>query len=113
MSTIDIHKDSEVTIVPDAIGDSTVTEYLRETQVTRSSEPTPISIEDECQRLIDKAILLALAEEPFASIRRIASRTLIPRTTVYRHLVGSLGMTLKHLRWVPERLSPQQNGNRV
>jgi hypothetical protein len=43
-------------------------------------------IEDWPQRIIDKGILLALAEEPFASVRRVASKTLISRTTVYPHL---------------------------
>jgi hypothetical protein len=63
--------------------------------------------------LIDKAILLTLTEEPFAPLRRTASKTLIPRTTVHPHLVGPLGMTVTHLRWVPHRPSPQQKGSRV
>jgi hypothetical protein len=34
MSALDIHKDIEAILGPDAIGYSTVTKYLRETQVT-------------------------------------------------------------------------------
>jgi hypothetical protein len=113
MSSIDIRKDIEATLCPDAIGHSTFTKYLREIQVTHDNELTPTSIEDECQGLIDKATLLELAEEPFASVCRIASKTLISRMKVYRRLVGPLGMTVKHLHWVPHRLSLQQNGSRV
>jgi hypothetical protein len=113
MSAIEIHKEIEATLGPDAIGYSTVTKYLQETQAIHDSESTPTPIEDECQRLIDKAILLPLAEEPFASFRRIASKTLISRAIVYCHLVAPPGMTVKLLRWVPHRLSPQQKGSRV
>jgi hypothetical protein len=42
---------------------SRVTSYLSE-HVARDSEPTPISIDHECERLIGRAILLELAEEP-------------------------------------------------
>jgi hypothetical protein len=60
-----------------------------------------------------QAILLARAEGPFASVRRVASKTLIPGTAVYRHLAGGVGMAVKHLRSLPRRLSPQQKGSRV
>jgi hypothetical protein len=113
MSAIDIHKDIEATFGQNAIGYSTVTRYLRDTQVTHDSESTPTSIEEECQRLIDKATLLALAEEPFPSVRRIASKALIPGTAVYPHLVGPLGMIVKDVRWVIHWLSPQQKVSRV
>jgi hypothetical protein len=58
-------------------------------------------------------ILLAPAEKLFASVRRTASKTLIPSTAVYCHLVGRLGMTMKPLCLVPRGLSPQQKGSRV
>jgi hypothetical protein len=113
MNAIDIHKDIEANLGLDAIDSSTVTKCLRETQVTHNSGPTPTSIEDECQRVIDKSILIALAEGPFASVRRIASKTPIPRTTIYRHLVGPVGMIVKPLGWDAPRPSPQQKGRRV
>jgi hypothetical protein len=77
------------------------------------SEPTPTSIEDWCQRLIDKAVLLALAEGSFRSVQRIASKTLIPRSPVDGHLIRPLGMAMNHLPWVPQRTSPQQKGRRI
>jgi hypothetical protein len=60
--------------------------YLRKAQISHDSEPTQISIDYQSQKLVNKEIFMTLAENPFACIRRIASLTLIPRTTVYRHL---------------------------
>jgi hypothetical protein len=113
MSTIGIRKDIEATLGPDAIGYFPATACLREAQVTHDSGPTPTLNEDECQRVIDKAILLALAEERFASVRRIASKRVIPRTIVYGHLIGPLGMTAMHLHWLPHRVPTQQKCSRV
>jgi hypothetical protein len=109
-STIDIHTDIEATLGPSGISHSPVTKYLREAQVTHGSEPTRTLIEDEGQRLIGEAIFVALAEKAFASVRRIASKAPIPRTTFCRHLVGQPGMTIKHLCWVPPTLSSQRKG---
>jgi hypothetical protein len=47
--------------------------------------------------VVDKTLLLALAGEPSVSVRRIASRMLIRRTTVCRLVVRPLGMTVKIL----------------
>jgi hypothetical protein len=102
MNAIDIHKDIEVTLRPSTMSQSTATKYLREAQVTHDSEPTPTLIE-EGHRLIGEAILLAFGEGPFASVRRRASKRLIPMITVSGH-VYELGMTVKHLRWVHHTL---------
>jgi hypothetical protein len=59
--------DIEATLGPDTIGYSTITKPLRETQVTHDSELTPISIEDECQRFIGKAIPWHLPRSPLLS----------------------------------------------
>jgi hypothetical protein len=83
------------------MGHSTVRKSLPEARISHDSEPTQFPVEDEGQRLIGEAILMALAEEPFISVRQIALKILIPRTTVYRHLVGPLGMTARDLSCVP------------
>jgi hypothetical protein len=57
MSVMDIHKDIEATLGPDAIGHSTVTKYLREPQITHDSGSTSTAIEDDSQSFIDKVIL--------------------------------------------------------
>jgi hypothetical protein len=46
-------------------------------------------IGEERHGLDTGAILMALGQEPFASVRRMASKTLIPKTIVYRNLVGN------------------------
>jgi hypothetical protein len=68
---IETHKDIEATLGADTISYSPVTKSLRETQIRHNSEPTEeMSIEDERQWLIDEASLMALAEEPLASVRQ-------------------------------------------
>jgi hypothetical protein len=64
-------------------------------------------------RPLDEAILKALADGPFSSLRELAQHTCISRTTVHRHLTCSLGFTAPDLRWVPHRLSPRQKAKRV
>jgi hypothetical protein len=61
MNATDIHKNIEATLGPSAICYSTINKSLREDHVTHHSELIPILIEDEGQRHIDEAILLALA----------------------------------------------------
>jgi hypothetical protein len=61
----------------------------------------------------DQAILLSLADQPFASIRELSRLTHLPRTTVHRRLMRSLGFRVRHLRWVPHFLSRCQKLDRV
>jgi hypothetical protein len=60
-----------------------------------------------------QAILLALADQSFASIRELSRLTHIPRTTVQRRLTQSLGFRVRHLRWVPHFFSLCQKLDRV
>jgi hypothetical protein len=62
--------------------------------------------------VIESAILDALAQSPFSSIRKLAGLTLIPTTTVYRRLTQLLGFVVKHLRWVPHTLTPTHKTKR-
>jgi hypothetical protein len=56
---------------------------------------------------------MALAEGPFASLQRMASKTLIPMMTAHHHLVAPLGITVTHLRCLLHRFSQQQKCSRV
>jgi hypothetical protein len=47
-SAIDVRKDIEASLGPQAIGCSTVPKYLREAHITPDREPSPTAIEDEC-----------------------------------------------------------------
>jgi hypothetical protein len=88
LSAIDIRTDSDGALGIDTIGHSTVTKSLQEAQIGRDSESTQISIEAKGQVFVGEAIHKALAGGPLASIRRMVSEALIPRSTVHRHLGG-------------------------
>jgi hypothetical protein len=108
-----IHNELFSVLGEDAVAYSTVRKYVRSSSFTtvpdeeENESKTPNSI------IVDHTILQVLGDEPFSSVRQIAYRTRIPKTTVYNHLVHSLGYTVKHLRWVPHTLSLLQKQKRV
>jgi hypothetical protein len=69
--------------------------------------------EDQGFSRADNAILQALEMIPFASIRHIDKMVFIPHTTLFLCLTKSFHFALKHLRWVPHRLSDLQREARV
>ena len=111
----EIHRDLEETLGPEAIAYSTVTFYLRTSRFRIPTEMEEGEAEAEVSPVceVDEAILKALADEPFSSVRELARHTCLSRTTVHRHLTCSLGFTVRHLRWVPHRLSDSQKTMRV
>jgi hypothetical protein len=97
-----IHEELVHLLGLDVIAYSTVTYHLRASRCTaqaeeRHSEPPP--------DVVDHAILEALDQTPFASVRELAKATCIPHTTVWRRLTESLGFVVKHLHWVPHSLT--------
>jgi transposase len=108
-----IHNELTEVLGPEAIAYSTVTKYLRLGKMTTEIEEIPFIEFEHEENLIDQAITLALNDEPFASIRQIARKTLLPRSTIYRHLTNSMGFVVKHLRWVPHNLSDDQKQMRI
>ena len=60
----------------------------------------------------DEKILEVLDEFPFSSVRQIAHKTNIPRSTVYDHLI-KIGVVCRHFHWVPHSLTPEQKKVRV
>jgi hypothetical protein len=48
-------------------------------------------------------------EAPFLSLHQIAKRVMMSKSTVCRHLTGGMWWTLKHLRWVPHKLTDVEN----
>jgi hypothetical protein len=96
-----------------AVSYSSVARDLREARFTPSKPaPSPADVQkdldDSCQ-----ALLAALEDSPFASVRQLSRLTHFPSTTVYRCLTQSLGFLAHHLRWVPHALSDAQKGARV
>jgi hypothetical protein len=103
-----IHQDLVAALGCNAVTYSSVTRYLPEARCLRSHEDTPPV---EIERAIDdadQAILLALDENPFASMRQLPQLTHLPSSTIYRRLTQSLGCTARHLRWVLDALSNPQ-----
>jgi hypothetical protein len=108
-----IHDDLVATLGEKAIADSTVTKYVREAQ-TGLDDAT--ALPEEISPHIDdseEAVLRALEELPFSSVRQLSRATHLPATTVDRRLAEKLGFAARHLRWVPHILSEAQKAARV
>jgi hypothetical protein len=105
-----IHEELVQILGLDAVAYSTVTSHLRASRWTaqteeRHSDPSP--------DIVDNAVLEALDQTPFASVRELAKATCIPRTTVWRRLKASLGFVVKHLDWVPHSLTDARRQIRI
>jgi hypothetical protein len=113
----EIHDDIVVTLGPDAVSYSSVTRCLRETRFPPSKprpEPHPAEVQrDRDLDDSDQAILAALEDNPFASVRQLSRLTYLPSTIVYRRLTQSLGFVARHLRLEPHALSDAQTGERI
>jgi hypothetical protein len=108
MNAREIYADVNDILGADCIGYSTVTKYLREKSFSKSMLDADFEPKIEDENFIDEAIIGALEECPFASLRQIAKRRLIPMSTVRYHLVNSLGYRIRNIRWVPQSLSLSQ-----
>jgi hypothetical protein len=105
MSERETHDDIVATLGPDALSYISVTRYLREARFPPSKpKPYPADVQRDLNDS-DQAILAALEDKPFASVRQLSRLTDFPSTTVYRRLTQSLGFVARHLRWVPHALS--------
>jgi hypothetical protein len=95
LNQVEIHNDLVATLKGEAKSYSSVTYYLRKlsssSPKTLQSSESPAPILNES----DKAILLALSEEPFASVRQLARRTRLHPSTVYDHFTRALGFTVR------------------
>jgi hypothetical protein len=96
-----------------AISYPSVTRQLRKPRFATSNPGTTFSELDFEPHDCDEAVLLALNEQSFASIRQLARLTRLRTTTVHRRLTQSLRFQVRHLRWVPHRMSAIQKSNRV
>jgi hypothetical protein len=81
-----IHDDPLRTLGKDVVAYSTVTKYVRSAQFSGQKKPIPPEAPDVEGSPVDKAILTALAEFPFSSVRELSRRICLPRSTVHWHL---------------------------
>jgi hypothetical protein len=108
-----IHDDLVGTRGKDVVAYSTVTQYARSVQFSGRKEATPPEDPDVERSPVDEAILAALVEFPFPSVRELSRRICLPRSTVHLHLKQSLRFTVQRLRWVPHFLTVEQKQIRV
>jgi hypothetical protein len=109
----EVHDDIVATLGPDAVPDRSATHDPGEARFPPSKpEPDPADGQKDFDDS-DQAILAALEDSPFASVRQLFRLTHLPSTTVYRRFIQSLGLVDGHLRWVPHALSDAQKGERV
>jgi hypothetical protein len=108
-----IHDGFVRTLGKDVVAYSTVTKYAHSAQFSGRKEVTSPEAPDVERSTVDEAILTALAEFPFSSVRELSRRICLPRSTVHRHLTQSLLFTVRHLRWVPHFFTAEQKQIRV
>jgi hypothetical protein len=95
MSAHEIHDDIVTTLGPDALPYSSVTRYLRGARFLPSKpEPHPADVQRDFDDS-DQAILAALEDSSFASVRQLSRLTHLPSTTIYRSLTRSRGFVAR------------------
>jgi hypothetical protein len=82
-----IHNELVQVFGPDAIAYSTVTKTRRASHWTAQNEEWHSDLSDD---VVNGAILQALDQNPFATVRELAKATCIPTATVWRRLTQSL-----------------------
>jgi hypothetical protein len=113
MLVCEIRDDIVATLGPDVVSYSSVTRYLREAQFPPSKpELHPADVQRDLDDS-DQAILAALEDSPFVSVRQLSRLAHLSLTTVYRRLIQSLGFVARHLRWVSHALPGAQKGERI
>jgi hypothetical protein len=105
LNAIKIHNAHVSTFKGEAKPYSTGTYYLRKPSFSRAKTPQPSESPAPILNEPDAAILLALSEESFTSVRQLAPRTHLHPSTVYDHHMHKLGFTVRYLRWGPRLLS--------
>jgi hypothetical protein len=105
LNAIEIHNDLVATLKGEAKSYSTTTYYLREPSFSSPKTHQPLENPAPILNESDEAILLALSEEPFASVRQLARRTHLHLSTVYDRPTHKRAFTVRYLRWAPHLLS--------
>jgi hypothetical protein len=100
-SAVAVHDDLVATLGAEAASYPFVTRYLRKAIFASSNQSDPLPPPKPQLDDSDLVILLALADQTFASIREFSRLTHLPGTTVYRRLTKSLGFCVRHERWAP------------
>jgi transcriptional regulator of acetoin/glycerol metabolism len=85
LSAVVIHGDLVAILGVEAVTYPSVTGYLHEAIFASSNPPDPLPPQHQLDDS-DQAMLFALADQSFASIRELSRLTHLPRTTVHKRL---------------------------
>jgi hypothetical protein len=96
-----IHDNLVATLGAEAVSYPSVTRYLPEVIFASSNPLDPLPPPEHQLDDSDQVILLALVDQPLASIRELSRLTHLPKPTVRRRLTHALRFHVRHLRWVP------------
>jgi hypothetical protein len=94
LSAVEIHNDLVARLKSEAKSDSTVPYYPHKPSFSSPKIPQPSESPAPILNDSDEAILLALSEEPFASVRQLARKAYLHPSTLYDHLTHKLGFTV-------------------
>jgi hypothetical protein len=113
LNAVEMHNDLVATLKGEAKSYSIVTYSLCPPSFSSLKTPQPPECPAPILNESDEAILLALSEEPFASVWQLAPRTHLHPSTVYDDLTHKLEFTARYLRWVPHLLSEADKHTRA
>jgi hypothetical protein len=105
MTSVEMYANLVAVLKTEAACYGSVTHYLCSPCFTASIDTGQSELPGAILTESDKAILAALEEHPFASVRKLARAAHLVPSTVYYHLNGKLGYTIRQLRWVTHILS--------
>jgi hypothetical protein len=95
LSAVAIYDNIVATLGAEAVSYPSVIRYLREAIFASSNPPDPLPPPEHQLDDSDQAILLALADQLFASIHELLRLTHRPRMTVHRRLTQSIGFHVR------------------
>jgi hypothetical protein len=108
-----IHRELVRTLGAEAVTYPAVTWYLHAARSPAQSKEAPDEAGVTRTDSVDAAVLKALTDNPFSSVRESSWLTCLPRSTIHRRLTESLGFTVRHLHCISQRPSDNQKTIRV
>jgi hypothetical protein len=91
------------------IGDLMVRKYVRMFALSTKETYIPVIPESEGGFSLDDRIVLVLSEEPFLSVRQIAKKVTMSKSTLYSHLTQTRRWKLWPLKLVSHSLTESEN----
>jgi hypothetical protein len=103
-----IHQELIQTLGAEAVVYWTVVWHLLAAKFPGQSNDAPDEVGVTRTDSVNAAILKALTDNSFSSVRELSRLICLSTATVHRGLAESLGVTIRHLHWIPNRMSDDQ-----